>query len=87
MVDGVDRRQVIVGSGAAVAALAAGAARAFASVETGVALAPGKPFSYEWLKDWARALARQPYVPPPRPAPDIVKQIDYAAHGKLRYRP
>ena len=25
--------------------------------------------------------------PPPQPAPDVVRRIDYDAHGKLRYRP
>ncbi|BCX16472.1 MAG: glucan biosynthesis protein D [Geminicoccaceae bacterium] len=46
-----------------------------------------RPFSFDWLVEHARALARRDYVPPPRPAPEIVDQIDYDAHGKLRTRP
>src|SRR5262249_39075390 len=53
----------------------------------GLVLGAGTPFSFDWLKERARMLAAQPYVPPPRPAPDIVEQIDYAAHGMLRYKP
>ena len=32
-------------------------------------------------------MAARPYVPPPQPAPDVVRRIDYDAHGKLRFRP
>ena len=46
-----------------------------------------EPFSFESLIERARALAAQPYVPPPQPAPDVVRRIDYDAHGKLRFRP
>ncbi len=45
-----------------------------------------QPFSYEWLKLHAEALARAPYNPPPRPDPAIVSSIDYDAHGKLKFR-
>ena len=47
---------------------------------------PAEPFSYAALKALAREHAAKPYVPPPRPNPDIVKQIDYDAHGKLRFK-
>ena len=46
-----------------------------------------EPFSFESLIERARALAAQPYVPPLQPAPDVVRRIDYDAHGKLRFRP
>ena len=46
-----------------------------------------EPFSYELLIERAKAMAARPYVPPPQPAPDVVRRIDYDAHGKLRYRP
>jgi glucans biosynthesis protein len=44
-----------------------------------------QPFTYEGLKVMARERAARPYVEPPRPNPDVVRQIDYDAHGKLRY--
>ncbi|WP_139557365.1 glucan biosynthesis protein [Methylotetracoccus oryzae] len=47
--------------------------------------APG-PFSFDALKSMARERASRDYVPPPQPDPEIVKQIDYDAHGKLTYR-
>lgn len=45
-----------------------------------------EPFSYERLKTIAKDLAGKDYVPPPRPDPAIVRQIDYDAHGKLRFK-
>ena len=45
-----------------------------------------QPFSLDWLKAHAQALAAAPYSPPPRPDPGIVASIDYDAHGKLKYR-
>ena len=45
-----------------------------------------QPFSSEWLKAHAQALAAAPYSPPPRPDPGIVASIDYDAHGKLKYK-
>ncbi|RWR07967.1 glucan biosynthesis protein D [Sinirhodobacter populi] len=45
------------------------------------------PFSFEALTARAEALAGQAYVPPYQPMPDVVQQIDYAQHGKLKFRP
>ncbi len=88
MADDVDRRQVVVGTGSAVlTALALGGLPMPASATTGLVFGPGAGFSFDWLKEQARLLAAQPYIAPPRPAPDIVQQIDYQAHGLLRYRP
>ena len=88
MKDGVDRRAVIVGCGRALlTALAAGGFAWPAQSASGLAFGPGAAFSYDGLKARARALAKATYVPPPRPAPEIVQQIDYAAHGTLRYKP
>ena len=53
----------------------------------GLRFGPAEPFSFELLIERAKAQAAQPYVPPPTPAPDVVKRIDYDAHGKLRFRP
>jgi glucans biosynthesis protein len=71
--------------------LAAGTARliggaAPAAAATGLKFGPSEPFSYDWLKRYARALAAGPYQAPPRPDPSIVSRIDYDAHGKLRFR-
>lgn len=57
------------------------------AAESGLRFGPPEPFSFELLIERARAQAAQPYVPPPLPAPDVVKRIDYDAHGKLRFRP
>ena len=51
-----------------------------------LAFGPASAFSFDRLKELARERASREYVPPPRPDPDIVKQIDYDAHGKLKFR-
>jgi periplasmic glucans biosynthesis protein len=84
----VRRRPVLRGLGAALAAAASlgrpgrGAA---AQGQAPLRLGPAEPFSFEGLVERARALAARPYVPPPRPAPEAVRRIDYDAHGKLRF--
>lgn len=45
------------------------------------------PFSFDALTETARARAAQAYVAPARPSPEAVAEIDYDAHGKLRFRP
>ena len=49
----------------------------------------GRPeaFSFDGLVERARALSTKPYVPPYRPAPDVVAKIDYDEHGKIRFKP
>jgi glucans biosynthesis protein len=49
----------------------------------------GKPesFSFDALIDRARLMAARPYVPPYRPAPEILDKIDYDVHGKIRFKP
>ncbi|KKW68540.1 glucan biosynthesis protein D [Lampropedia cohaerens] len=46
----------------------------------------GHAFSFDQLVARARAAAEQDYVPPYRPAPDVVRRINYEEHGKLRFR-
>ena len=46
-----------------------------------------QPFSFESLIARARELAARPYTPPPRPSPEILSQIDYQAHGQIRFKP
>ncbi|WP_118134416.1 glucan biosynthesis protein [Oceanicella sp. SM1341] len=52
------------------------------------ALAQGalQPFSYEELVSRAEAAAKAPYTPPYRPMPEVTAQIDYEAHGKLKFK-
>jgi glucans biosynthesis protein len=81
----IDRRTLLA-SAAATATLAAagfaGPALAQAALKTG----PSAPFSFEALKTRARALAAAPYNPPPRANPEILEQIDYDAHGKIKFK-
>ncbi len=74
----------------AVCALASGAIppvwRAVAA-PAGLDFAQHPPVSFESLTERARELARQDYLPAERPDPAVVEQIDYDAHGKLRFRP
>ncbi|MFT4149373.1 MAG: glucan biosynthesis protein [Paracoccaceae bacterium] len=68
-------------------ALAAGLAALPVSFRQALAQgAKPQPFSYEALVERARAAAAQDYVPPYQPLPEVVQQIDYDAHGKIRFR-
>jgi len=83
---GMTRRQLLLGSSSLVSAgLLAQAVRAERA--GGLTLGAGKPFSYKWLKERARTLAKAPYTPPPKPNPEIVQKIDYEAHGAIRFKP
>ena len=67
------------------------AAQAFAAFPArastpGLHMGEPQPFSYDWLKSHAQALAAADYTPPPRPDPKIVSSIDYDAHGQLHYK-
>jgi glucans biosynthesis protein len=67
------------------------AAQAFALLPArastpGLRMGEPQPFSYDWLKSHAQALAGAAYSPPPRPDPKIVSSIDYDAHGQLHYK-
>jgi periplasmic glucans biosynthesis protein len=52
----------------------------------GMRLGEPTAFSFESLIERARSLARAPYREPPRPAPDLVAQIGYDAHGRLQWK-
>jgi periplasmic glucans biosynthesis protein len=52
-----------------------------------LALGPRQAFSQATLTARARALAARPYVPPPQPAAEVTSEIDYAAHGRITFRP
>ncbi len=84
----MNRREVVVGAGGAMAAaLVAGVIGSPARAASALSYGPAQAFSFEALKRQARDLAAKPYAPPPRPMPEVVQQIDYAAHGMLRYKP
>jgi glucans biosynthesis protein len=53
--------------------------------EKNVDLAPPERFSYEHLVEQARTLAERDYEAPLRPAPEIMKRIDYEEWGKIRF--
>lgn len=57
-----------------------------AAAREGLKLGAAKPFSFEALVERAREMAATAYTPPYRPAPPIVAQIDYGAHGEIRFR-
>ena len=80
---GMNRRD-IVRTGMAAAALLAipvNARHAFAARED-----TAKPFSFDALIRHARELSRRAYTAAPRPMPSVVEQIDYDAHGKIKFR-
>ncbi|MGF1593378.1 MAG: glucan biosynthesis protein [Kiloniellaceae bacterium] len=55
--------------------------------DSGLHFGPARPFSFEALVARAQELAARPYQPPYRPAPEVVAEIDYDAHGKIRFDP
>ena len=55
--------------------------------DTGLHFGPPQPFSFAALAARAEAMAAADYQPPYRPAPELVAQIDYDAHGKIRFAP
>jgi len=81
----VSRRDVIGAlAPAAVFALAAAAARADGE---GPGLGSAEPFSFDALETRAKAMARQPFRPPPRPFADRRATLDFDAIDQIRYRP
>ncbi|RFB77996.1 glucan biosynthesis protein [Methylovirgula sp. 4M-Z18] len=86
MTEPMDRRHLIKAAGASfVAGLAASGGTAALAAE-GLKFGPSTPFSFEVLKERAAAMARQDYVGPDKPSPEILDKIDYEAHGKIHYR-
>ncbi len=81
----IDRRLFLT-SAAATAGLAAAGFPAPALAQAALQFGPAEPFSFEALKAEARSRAARPYAAPPRPAPEILAQIDYDAHGKIRFK-
>jgi len=78
----MDRRSFLAG---ALGAFVTGAPLPAHAVDR-LRFGPASPVSFEALKERAKAMARAPYEPPPRPSPEILQQIDYDAHGKIKFR-
>jgi glucans biosynthesis protein len=81
----IDRRQLLQ-CAAATAALGGFGFAARAMAQAGLRMGASAPFSFESLKERAREIAGAPYVPPPRPAPEVLEKIDYDAHGKIKFK-
>lgn len=79
-----DRRSLLK-SAAAAAALLIESGVTQAATGKGLQFGPAHRFSFALLKEQARKLAREPYVAPPHPAPEIVSSIDYEAWGKIKF--
>src|ERR1700677_1975791 len=83
MTDYPDRRTVLKGVAASAFTLG-GFGEAFAA--EGLQYDEPQPFPYDLFKARARANAHAPYVPPTRPAPDVVQKINYEEWGKIKFR-
>lgn len=57
------------------------------AVAKGIALGPAEPFSFERLRETAQSLSREAFTPMAKPEAAILEQIDYDAHGRIRFRP
>ena len=80
------KRRAVLQATLAVSALSLSGLPLQARAATALHFGPPQPFSFDRLKQRARALAAAAHVPPPRPAPDITAKIDYAAHGQIKFR-
>ncbi len=81
----INRRQFLQ-TATATAALAAQGFSGQALAQQGLKMGIASPFSFEDLKKRAQGMARSAYVAPQSPSPEILYQIDYDAHGKIRFR-
>jgi glucans biosynthesis protein len=85
MSESLDRRMLLKGAAATAAAMNP-LADAFGAPAGGLQFDPPVPFTYELFKTQARDRAHGPYIPPSRPAPDVLQKINYEEWGKIRYR-
>lgn len=77
----VSRREVIAGGLTILAA--AGLAPALGAT---VSAADPQPFDFQSLQEQARRLARVPFSPPSKRAADVLSNIDFDAHQRIRFR-
>jgi len=81
----LNRRQFLQ-TATATAALAAQGFSSRAMAQQGLKMGAPAPFTFESLKKQAESMARLAYAAPPSPSPEILYQIDYDAHGKIRFK-
>jgi glucans biosynthesis protein len=81
----IDRRQFLQFA-SATASLAATGFSTAALAQQSLKVGAPAPFSFDALKQRAQSMAGRPYEAPPRPAPEVLHQIDYDAHGKIRFK-
>jgi glucans biosynthesis protein len=84
MFDKVDRRAVLKGAAASAAGLT-GVVGLEAQAAEALQFGAPEAFSFEGLKAHARQMAATAYVPPPHPAPEIVRKINYEEWGKITF--
>ena len=78
-----DRREVMAGALAGVAAVAGGS-----SATAAEALGPARPFSFDLLKAQAKALSAKPFAAPPQSkAGDPLKDMTFDTFAQAIYRP
>src|SRR5271156_3989404 len=85
MSESLDCRALLKGAAASAAAMNPPAEPSGTQPE-GLLFDPSVPFTYDLFKTQARDRAHAPYVPPPRPAPEVLQKINYEEWGKIRYR-
>ncbi|GAA0536064.1 glucans biosynthesis protein [Rhizomicrobium palustre] len=56
-------------------------------MKDGLIIGPPHPFSFDRLKKHAKSIAAAAYKPVTRPAPDVVRGINYDVAQKIRFRP
>lgn len=81
----LSRRRILQGAGSFVSAAVLGHP-AWSRAGTAPALGPPEAFSFDVLKDMARAIAAAPYRVPEIVRPDVLAKIDYDAYQQLRFR-
>ena len=79
------KRREFIQTAVAVVALLSGLP-AMSYDEPALRFGPAQPFSFASLKQHAQAMSTTGYIAPPRPAPDITANIDYATHGQIKFR-
>jgi periplasmic glucans biosynthesis protein len=82
----IDRRSFLSGA-LGLGAVASGNVPGAACAGQGLAFGAPAAFSFEILRERARMLAQSAYLGSSQSAPEVLHQIDYDAHGKIRFKP
>lgn len=81
----IDRRSLLRSATATAGLAAAGLSPAALAAE-GLSLGPPTALSFDSLKARAKALAAEPYRAPASPSAETLTEIDYDAHGRIKFR-